>query len=74
LAPAALLDAAVPGLVLVQAIGRLAYVITGDAMGKATNGPFGLTQSQIVALVMLAVAVPLIVCSHMQRHHAFIAR
>ncbi len=35
------LDAAVPGLVLAQAIGRIACVITGDAMGKPTNGPFG---------------------------------
>jgi phosphatidylglycerol:prolipoprotein diacylglycerol transferase len=140
-----LLDAAAPGLVLAQAIGRLACVITGDAMGKPTTGPFGfaysspnamvpqlgvyytpmpvyeiianlgifallwqlrkrnwpdgllflvylslyslerfflaftssyqimafgLTQSQIVALISLAVAVPLIVRSQMQRHHA----
>lgn len=36
-----LLDAAAPGLVLAQAIGRTACVITGDAMGKPTNGPFG---------------------------------
>lgn len=36
-----LLDAAAPGLVLAQAIGRVACVITGDAMGKPTNGPFG---------------------------------
>lgn len=36
-----LLDAAAPGLVLAQAIGRAACVITGDAMGKPTNGPFG---------------------------------
>ena len=35
------LDAAAPGLVLAQAIGRIACVITGDAMGKATTGPFG---------------------------------
>ena len=35
------LDAAAPGLVLAQAIGRIACVITGDAMGKPTNGPFG---------------------------------
>ena len=34
-------DAAVPGLVLAQAIGRVACVITGDAMGKPTTGPFG---------------------------------
>ncbi|GER78838.1 MAG: prolipoprotein diacylglyceryl transferase [Chloroflexi bacterium] len=36
-----LLDAAAPGLVLAQAIGRIACVITGDAMGKPTDGPFG---------------------------------
>ena len=35
------LDAAAPGLVLAQAIGRIACVITGDAMGKQTSGPFG---------------------------------
>lgn len=34
-------DAAAPGLVLAQAIGRIACVITGDAMGKPTSGPFG---------------------------------
>jgi phosphatidylglycerol:prolipoprotein diacylglycerol transferase len=38
---AKLLDAAAPGLVLAQAIGRVACVITGDAMGKPTDGPFG---------------------------------
>jgi len=36
-----LVDAVVPGLVLGQAIGRLACIITGDAMGKPTNGPIG---------------------------------
>ncbi|NJC95430.1 MAG: prolipoprotein diacylglyceryl transferase [Anaerolineae bacterium] len=36
-----LLDAAAPGLALAQAIGRIACVITGDAMGRPTNGPFG---------------------------------
>jgi phosphatidylglycerol:prolipoprotein diacylglycerol transferase len=144
-----LLDAAAPGLVLAQAIGRIACIITGDAMGKPTTGPFGfaysspnamapqlgvyytpmpvyeiianlgifallwqlrkrnwpdgllflvylslysaerfllgftssyqimvfgLTQSQIVALVSLAVAVPLIVRSQRQRRHAAAAR
>src|SRR3990172_3340738 len=34
-------DAARLGLVLAQATGRIACVITGDAMGKPTNGPFG---------------------------------
>jgi phosphatidylglycerol:prolipoprotein diacylglycerol transferase len=140
-----LLDAAAPGLVLAQAVGRIACIITGDAMGKPTTGPFGfaytspnamvpqlgvyytpmpvyeiianlgifallwqlrkrnwpdgllflvylslysverfflaftssyqimalgLTQSQIVALVSLAVALPLIVRSQMQHRHA----
>lgn len=144
-----LLDAAAPGLALAQAIGRIACVITGDAMGKPTTGPFGfaynspnamvpqlgvyytpmpvyeiivnlgifvllwrlrkrnwpdgllflvylslyslmrfflaftssyqiaafgLTQSQIVALISLAVAVPLIVHFQMRRRHAVAVR
>lgn len=36
-----LLDALVPGLVLGQALGRVACLITGDAMGKPTAGPLG---------------------------------
>ena len=46
-----LLDAAVPGLVLAQAIGRIACVITGDAMGKPTNGPFGFAYTSPNAVV-----------------------
>ena len=46
-----LLDAAVPGLALAQAIGRIACVITGDAMGKATTGPFGFAFSSPNAMV-----------------------
>jgi len=36
-----LADVAAPGLVLGQAIGRFACIITGDAIGKPTDGPFG---------------------------------
>ena len=46
-----LLDAAAPGLVLAQAIGRIACVITGDAMGKPTTGPFGFAYSSLNAIV-----------------------
>src|SRR6266545_7547282 len=46
-----LLDAAAPGLVLAQAIGRIACVITGDAMGRPTNGPFGFAYTSSHALV-----------------------
>jgi len=46
-----LLDAAAPGLVLAQAIGRLACVITGDAMGKPTDGPFGFAYTSPNAMV-----------------------
>ncbi|MEW5956693.1 MAG: prolipoprotein diacylglyceryl transferase [Chloroflexota bacterium] len=38
---ARLLDTVAPGLILAQAIGRLACIITGDAVGKPTTGPFG---------------------------------
>lgn len=48
---AVLLDTAAPGLVLGQAIGRLACVITGDAVGKPTSGPFGLAYSSPDAMV-----------------------
>ncbi len=46
-----LLDAGAPGLVLAQAIGRIACVITGDAMGKPTTGPFGFAYSSPNAMV-----------------------
>ena len=46
-----LLDAAAPGLVLAQAIGRIACVITGDAMGKSTSGPFGFAYTSPNAMV-----------------------
>jgi phosphatidylglycerol:prolipoprotein diacylglycerol transferase len=46
-----LLDAAAPGLVLAQAIGRIACVITGDAVGKPTTGPFGFAYTSPNAMV-----------------------
>jgi phosphatidylglycerol:prolipoprotein diacylglycerol transferase len=46
-----LLDAAAPGLVLAQAIGRIACIITGDAMGKPTTGPFGFAYTSPHAMV-----------------------
>jgi phosphatidylglycerol:prolipoprotein diacylglycerol transferase len=45
------LDAAAPGLVLAQAIGRVACVITGDAMGKPTTGPCGFYYNTTNAMV-----------------------
>ncbi len=46
-----LLDAFAPGLVLAQAIGRIACIITGDAMGKPTAGPFGFAYTSPNAMV-----------------------
>ena len=46
-----LADIAVPGLVLAQAAGRLACVITGDAMGPPTDGPFGIAYTNTGAMV-----------------------
>ena len=46
-----LLDAFAPGVVLGQAIGRIACVITGDSVGKPTNGPFGLAYTSPEAMV-----------------------
>jgi phosphatidylglycerol---prolipoprotein diacylglyceryl transferase len=48
---AKLLDAGALGLVLAQAIGRIACIITGDAMGKPTSGPFGFAYTSPHALV-----------------------
>lgn len=45
------LDAIVPGVVLAQAIGRAACIITGDAVGKPTSGPFGLAYTNPNAMV-----------------------
>jgi phosphatidylglycerol---prolipoprotein diacylglyceryl transferase len=46
-----LVDAAAPGLVLAQALGRVACIITGDAMGKPTDRPFGVAYTSKHALV-----------------------
>jgi phosphatidylglycerol:prolipoprotein diacylglycerol transferase len=46
-----LVDALVPGVVLAQAIGRLACIITGDAVGKPTSGPFGFAYTNPGAMV-----------------------
>ena len=46
-----LLDAFVPGLVLAQAAGRVACIITGDAMGPPTDGPFGIAYTNPNAMV-----------------------
>ncbi len=46
-----LADIAAPGLVLAQAVGRIACIITGDAMGKPTSGPFGLAYTSPDAMV-----------------------
>lgn len=46
-----LLDAVAPGLVLAQAIGRVACIITGDAMGQPTTGPFGFAYTSPNAMV-----------------------
>jgi phosphatidylglycerol:prolipoprotein diacylglycerol transferase len=46
-----LVDVAVPGLVLAQALGRSACLITGDAMGTPTTGPIGLAYLHPGAMV-----------------------
>jgi phosphatidylglycerol:prolipoprotein diacylglycerol transferase len=46
-----LLDTLAPAVVLGQGIGRIACVITGDAMGKPSSGPFGIAYTSPHALV-----------------------
>lgn len=47
----ALADALAPGLVLGQGLGRIACLITGDAMGKPTTGPLGIAYASPNAMV-----------------------
>lgn len=44
-------DVAAPGLVLGMAVGRLACLITGDAMGPPTSGPIGIAYLNPGAMV-----------------------
>ncbi len=44
-------DIAAPGFVLGQAVGRAACIITGDAVGKPTTGPFGFAYTNPGAMV-----------------------
>ena len=44
------LDAAAPGLVIAQAIGRIYCILTGDAFGRPTLGPFGFEYTNANAL------------------------
>jgi len=46
-----MVDIAAPGLVLAQGFGRLACVITGDAMGQPTAGPLGIAYTNPAAMV-----------------------
>lgn len=46
-----MLDIMAPAVVLGQGIGRIACMITGDAMGKPTTGPFGFAYTSPHALV-----------------------
>lgn len=48
---ARLLDTFAPGVVLGQAIGRIACIITGDSVGIPTKGPFGLAYTSPNAMV-----------------------
>ena len=46
-----LADVAAPGLVLAMGVGRLACIVTGDAMGPPTSGPFGIAYTNPAAMV-----------------------
>jgi phosphatidylglycerol:prolipoprotein diacylglycerol transferase len=46
-----ILDAIAPAAALGMAVGRLACVITGDAMGRETTGPFGFAYTNPGAMV-----------------------
>jgi len=46
-----LLDLFAPAVVLGQAVGRLACIITGDSVGKVTTGPFGFAYTSPNAMV-----------------------
>ena len=46
-----LLDTFAPGVVIGQAFGRFACIITGDSVGKPTDGPFGLAYINPNAMV-----------------------
>jgi phosphatidylglycerol:prolipoprotein diacylglycerol transferase len=46
-----LLDILAPAVVLAQGIGRVACVITGDAMGEPTTGPLGFAYTSPNAMV-----------------------
>jgi len=46
-----LFDMAAPAVVFGQALGRFACIITGDAMGKPTTGPFGFAYTSPDAMV-----------------------
>jgi phosphatidylglycerol:prolipoprotein diacylglycerol transferase len=46
-----LFDAAAPGVVLGQAIGRLGCLVTGDAVGPATDGTWGIAYTNPGAMV-----------------------
>lgn len=46
-----LLDLFAPALVLGQGVGRLACIITGDAVGEPTTGPFGFAYTSPNAMV-----------------------